>query len=271
MSNNWDLTEAQMGDPNKESIYNVLLQNLIKGVGDSITETFASDANRTPTPATVLAAYRINVTSGVSLTATRDLILPLKKKTWVIKNATTGGQSIRIIGSSGTGITIPNGTTLEVVCDGTNFVQLRPGDALLAYKTADQTAIGTAFADVTELGFAVEANKAYAFEYFLVCTSDATTTGIDVAVNGPSSPTALYYEQLYWTSTTVQAIAEATAYDNNTASTASNGATARIFRVWGILRNGANAGTLIPRAKREAVGSGPSVLAGSYGKLTRLN
>ena len=126
MSNNWDLTEAQMGDPNKESIYNVLLQNLIKGVGDSITETFASDANRTPTPATVLAAYRINVTSGVSLTATRDLILPLKKKTWVIKNATTGGQSIRIIGSSGTGITIPNGTTLEVVCDGTNFVQLRP-------------------------------------------------------------------------------------------------------------------------------------------------
>jgi hypothetical protein len=56
-----------------------------------------------------------------ALTATRNVIAPLVEKTYVIKNSTSGGQSIQIIGSSGLGITIPNGVTIPVYCDGTNF------------------------------------------------------------------------------------------------------------------------------------------------------
>lgn len=140
----------------------------------------------------------------------------------------------------------------------------------LVVKTADQNNIGSSFADVTELGFTVEANTNYAFAWYLICTSDAITTGIDVACNGPAAPTDLNYTQRYWTGPSAQTDRGATAYNNDTAAAASNGTDERIFVVEGILRNGANAGTLIARIKREAVGSGPNVLAGSYGTLRVL-
>lgn len=38
------------------------------------------------------------------------------------ENLTTGGQSIQIIGASGTGVTIANGTYACVQGDGTNYV-----------------------------------------------------------------------------------------------------------------------------------------------------
>lgn len=56
-----------------------------------------------------------------ALTATRNLVAPLVEKTYLVKNSTTGSQSVQIIGSSGTGVTIPNGVTASVYCDGTNF------------------------------------------------------------------------------------------------------------------------------------------------------
>jgi hypothetical protein len=54
-------------------------------------------------------------------TAQRNLIAPLVEKTYVVKNSTTGGFAVQIIGSSGTGVVIPNGVTTSVYCDGTNF------------------------------------------------------------------------------------------------------------------------------------------------------
>jgi hypothetical protein len=54
-------------------------------------------------------------------TAVRNLIAPLVEKTYVVQNNTTGGYAIQIIGSSGLGVTIPNGIAAYVYCDGTNF------------------------------------------------------------------------------------------------------------------------------------------------------
>ena len=90
---------------------------------------FTSDANLTITiddgVSSVGRYYILNCTSSGSLTATRDLICPLRAgKTYIVKNSTTGSQSIRVIGSSGTGITIPNGFTTAVYTDGTNYLQL---------------------------------------------------------------------------------------------------------------------------------------------------
>jgi hypothetical protein len=89
-----------------------------------VTVTFASDANKTLTLTDTNAAQDaralfLNVTSGVSLTATRDLIVPAINKTYIVKNATTGGQSIRVI-VAGVGVTIPNGKTALVYNDGTD-------------------------------------------------------------------------------------------------------------------------------------------------------
>lgn len=64
----------------------------------------------------------LNIASGVSLTATRNVTVPTSAKTYTAKNATTGGQSIVVKTAAGTGVTIPNGKTTPVFCDATNVV-----------------------------------------------------------------------------------------------------------------------------------------------------
>lgn len=141
-----------------------------------------------------------------------------------------------------------------------------------AVTTGDQTSISsTTYTDVTNTGLAVAASAKYEFQFLLICDANATTTGLDVACNGPSSPTSICYEQVYWTSATARTERCATAYDNNTASTGSNGTAAKLFEVRGILVNGANSGTLIARIKAESGSSGTvNVRTGSFGRLKRL-
>ena len=85
---------------------------------------FATDANHTMSyPEMSGSSGFLLVTSGVSLTATRNLIAPLIQGfMWAIENATTGGHAIQVIGATGTGVTIPSGYTMPVYCDGTNYV-----------------------------------------------------------------------------------------------------------------------------------------------------
>jgi microcystin-dependent protein len=62
------------------------------------------------------------VTSTGSLTATRNVIAPASaSKVYIIKNSTTGGQSIQIKYATGSGVTIGNGQIMVVYGDGTNF------------------------------------------------------------------------------------------------------------------------------------------------------
>lgn len=120
------------GDVTNNAFNNVFEQAIV-GYG---TVNFASDANTTLTLAngntsqTARNLY-LNVTSSGSLTATRDVIIPSItsgstpiQKLYIVKNATTGSQSIRVIGASGTGVTIPNGSTVMVYSNGTNVVDV---------------------------------------------------------------------------------------------------------------------------------------------------
>jgi microcystin-dependent protein len=102
-----------------------LLEQAISGV---VTITMA-DANYTMSNYNGVvdeARNQVLVIAG-ALTATRNLVAPLVEKTYLVKNSTTGGQSIQIIGSSGLGVTIPNGITTYVYCDGTNFYNALSG------------------------------------------------------------------------------------------------------------------------------------------------
>lgn len=69
-----------------------------------------------------MSAFVIKVTSTVSLTATRNLISPNGFFSFIIENATMGSQSVQIIGTSGTGFSIPNGQVCTVIGDGTNYI-----------------------------------------------------------------------------------------------------------------------------------------------------
>src|ERR1035437_2950190 len=88
---------------------------------NSGTLIYATDAKHNMT-AQETSAFYIKVTSSVSLTATRNRIARTGRFPFTIENATMGGQAIQIIGASGTGVTIPNGTTISAWNDGTNYV-----------------------------------------------------------------------------------------------------------------------------------------------------
>jgi hypothetical protein len=72
------------------------------------------------------ARNQVLVLTG-TLSTQRNLVAPLVEKTYTIKNTTTGGFSVQIIGASGTGVIIPNGITASVYCDGTNFFPTSTG------------------------------------------------------------------------------------------------------------------------------------------------
>jgi hypothetical protein len=100
------------------------LEQSIVGYGNP---NFASDADLTLTltdsNATQTARNLVlNVTSGVSMTTTRNLIVPTIQKPYIVRNNTTGAQSIVVKTSAGTGITVPNGKYAFVYADGTNVV-----------------------------------------------------------------------------------------------------------------------------------------------------
>ena len=82
------------------------------------------------------ADYTLSVLNGVSDEARnavlvvngtnsdiRKIIAPLVSKVYVVYNNTTGGYAITIGGSTGSTVSIPNGVSTLVYCDGTNFYQ----------------------------------------------------------------------------------------------------------------------------------------------------
>ena len=91
---------------------------------NSPSVVFAADADHTMTyPEMSGSSGFLRVTSSVSLTATRNLIAPMIVGfNWAIENATTGGHSIQVIGATGTGVTIPSGSTMPVYFDSINYV-----------------------------------------------------------------------------------------------------------------------------------------------------
>lgn len=91
---------------------------------------YTSDANLTITLTDSNASQAarclvLNVTSAFgSLTTTRELIVPTIQKQYIVQNNTTGGQSITVKTSAGTGITVPNGRKAHLYVNGTNVIQM---------------------------------------------------------------------------------------------------------------------------------------------------
>lgn len=52
----------------------------------------------------------------------KDIICPSVSKLYVVRNSVSGGFTVRLKTAAGTGITVPNGATMLLRCDGTNVV-----------------------------------------------------------------------------------------------------------------------------------------------------
>lgn len=119
-----------------------LLEQAITGV---LTITMV-DANYTLTNYNGVsdeARNAVIIATGTN-SAQRDIIAPLVEKIYTIKNSTTGGYAVRVIGSTGTGVSIPNGVTTSVYCDGTNFYNLQVGTTGSETINGNLTVTGTA-------------------------------------------------------------------------------------------------------------------------------
>lgn len=74
------------------------------------------------------ARNAVLVVSGTN-SAIRQIICPLVNKTYIVTNNTTGGFAITIGGATGSTVSIPNGVTAQVYCDGINFFSSQTGSA----------------------------------------------------------------------------------------------------------------------------------------------
>jgi len=107
--------------------FGTLVEQAITGV-QSITMV---NANYTLTDYNGVSDEARNAVLAVGGTnsAIRQIICPLVNKLYVVANNTSGGYAITIGGSTGSTVSIPNGVTAQVYCDGTNFYSSQTGSA----------------------------------------------------------------------------------------------------------------------------------------------
>lgn len=162
--------------------------------------------------------------------------------------------------------------------DGTGKVPLPQLPALgggsisVVKKTADQQSIATALADVTDLTFTLLPNTDYGFEFLVLFRTPATTTGINLSVQGPASPA-----EAAWSSDIMLSGAAGTDGYQSKAQVAGDAAhltasidaanATRIARLQGSWRTGAAGGALTLRFATEVVNSAVIVRRGSWGRL----
>jgi hypothetical protein len=112
----WRIGRAVTGSASITTWYDDRFLNFAKQT-QMLTRAFPTDANYTATAAEVDVDV-INISAG-TISTTRDFIVPITfPHQWTVINNTA--QSVRIIGATGTGITIATGKTAIVLADGTN-------------------------------------------------------------------------------------------------------------------------------------------------------
>ena len=164
---------------------------------------FATDADHTMVyPEMSGSSGFILVTSSVSLSVTRKLIAPLIKGfIFTIENATTGAQSIQVIGTTGSGVTIGPGATAIVSCDGTNYINISiSGLGTMAFQNANGVAITGGTILNTPIGTTTTGQAAGNFSILQVGNPNLTssisgTTSVLEGLNISGAPTWILANQ----------------------------------------------------------------------------
>jgi len=168
-------TNVNLGTAIEEAITGIATANFPTDADLTLT---LSNTNTTQVPRHLV----LDVTSGVSLTTTRNLIVPTVEKQYLVWNNTTGGQSIVVKTSAGTGITVPNGAKVHVVADGTNVVRAFD-NADINSGSIDGTPIGASSASTgnfTTLSINGTAISATATELNVLDGITATTAELNI-------------------------------------------------------------------------------------------
>ncbi len=142
---------------------------------------------------------------------------------------------------------------------------------LLGSDVTNNNATANTIADVTGLSFSVLNGKTYLFEFDIIFTAAATTTGSRWSINGPTT-TFLNYESIYaLTSTSATFNAMLQAYDNPSGANATSATTGNNWaKINGIIRPSAD-GTVIARFASEISSSAIVAKAGSVVRYQQVD
>lgn len=175
-----------IGDGDQSGIWgqttNTNLGTLLEQAITGVTSIVMADANYTLTNFNGVsneARNAVLVVSGAN-SAVRDVIPPVVKKLYTVVNNTSGGQAIRIIGATGTGVTIPNGVTTLVYCDGTNFINGLSGTS--ENFTVNGTVVATTFSGSGASISAINASNISSGTIANARTTAATANGASTIV-----------------------------------------------------------------------------------------
>lgn len=131
-------------------------------------------------------------------------------------------------------------------------------------KTADQSMSSTTQVDITDLLFRLGASQIVHFHAYLICSAAATTTGIQLGINGPASPSQVEATIIGWTDATTRATDGVSVYETFQANTSSPGTTRRVFEIVGRIINGTVRGTVALRVRSEVGASAVTIHRGSW-------
>lgn len=104
------------------STTNTNLGTLIEQAISGYTTQAMADADQTltMTPGASATARNMSIECTGTLTANRNLIVPSNKKLYFVYNNTTGSYAITVKVSGQTGVSVPNGAKIALVCNGTD-------------------------------------------------------------------------------------------------------------------------------------------------------
>ena len=123
-----------------------------------------------------------------TLGSARDVTVPSVSKVYVIRNSTTGSQTVTVKTSGGTGLAIPDASTVWVWCDGTDcygFDTTNAATADLATSALDSNALGGVVAAL--YARLDQGGTDQSFTQSQSTTRVALTAGATVSVNANSS------------------------------------------------------------------------------------
>lgn len=118
-----------------------LIENALAG---RVTVTHSNAADYTLTTAngsTDEARYMVLNITG-TLTAARNVVCPTSSKVYIVQNNTTGGYAITVKTAAGTGISVANGATEFLMCDGTNVIRVLATGTFTNLTTGTLTVTG---------------------------------------------------------------------------------------------------------------------------------
>lgn len=202
-------------------------------------------------------------TGQTGATAAFDALSPLTTGGDIIYH--DGANNVRLAkGSDGEVLTLASGVPSWAAAGGSG------GPTLIGPVTTTRTTTSTSMADVTDLTTSISASTDYYYRFVIFWTTNATSDGMGLAVNGPASPTAVSFGAFMNAQNNSNFFGGSSqTADSPITSNVGPGATVRMAILEGIWQNGVNAGTLALRFRSE-VGNAANILAGSYGLIWEL-